>query len=91
MNVNRVEVGGGLFVTTNILLKAELVKETYDDFPTTDIRNGGKFSGFMIEGDGGVLTDAGARVRVAGVRTQRPREAMPPEAVCAPPHPAPAH
>jgi hypothetical protein len=26
------------------------VRQNYDDFPTTDIRNGGKFSGFMIEG-----------------------------------------
>ena len=50
VGVHRVEVGGGLFVTTNILLKAELVRETYDDFPATDIRNGGKFKGFMIEG-----------------------------------------
>ena len=50
VNVDRVEAGAGLFVTPNILLKAELVRQNYDDFPTTDIRNGGKFSGFMIEG-----------------------------------------
>jgi hypothetical protein len=50
VDVNRVEVGGGLFVTPNILLKVEGVRQTYDDFPTTDIRNGGKFSGFTIEG-----------------------------------------
>jgi hypothetical protein len=50
VGVDRVEVGGGLFVTTNILLKAEYVNQNYDDFPTTDIRNGGKFKGFMIEG-----------------------------------------
>jgi hypothetical protein len=50
VDVNRVEAGGGLFITRNILLKAEYVNETYDDFPTTDIRNGGKFNGFMIEG-----------------------------------------
>jgi hypothetical protein len=50
VGVDRVEVGGGLFVTPNILLKVEGVRQTYDDFPTTDIRNGGKFNGFMIEG-----------------------------------------
>jgi hypothetical protein len=50
VGIDRVEVGGGLFITTNILLKAEYVNQTYDDFPTTDIRNGGKFHGFMIEG-----------------------------------------
>jgi hypothetical protein len=50
VGVDRVEVGGGLFITPNILLKAEYVNQTYDDFPTTDIRNGGKFNGFTIEG-----------------------------------------
>lgn len=50
VGVDRVEAGAGLFITTNILLKAEYVNQNYDDFPTTDIRNGGKFNGFMIEG-----------------------------------------
>jgi hypothetical protein len=50
VGVNRVEVGGGLFITRNILLKAEYVNQEYDDFPATDIRNGGKFNGFMVEG-----------------------------------------
>jgi hypothetical protein len=50
VGVDRVEVGGGLFITPSILLKAEYVNQNYDDFPTTDIRNGGKFNGFMIEG-----------------------------------------
>jgi hypothetical protein len=26
------------------------VNQTYDNFPTTDIRNGAKFHGFMVEG-----------------------------------------
>jgi hypothetical protein len=26
------------------------VRQTYENFPTSDIRNGGKFQGFMIEG-----------------------------------------
>jgi hypothetical protein len=26
------------------------VTQKYNDFPTTDIRNGGKFNGFVIEG-----------------------------------------
>ena len=50
VGVDRVEVGGGFFITPSILLKAEYVNQSYDDFPTTDIRNGGKFNGFMIEG-----------------------------------------
>jgi hypothetical protein len=50
VGMNRVEVGGGFFITPSILLKAEYVNQDYDDFPTTDIRNGGKFNGFMVEG-----------------------------------------
>ena len=50
VGVDRVEVGGGFFITPSILLKAEYVNQNYDDFPTTDIRNGGKFNGMMIEG-----------------------------------------
>ncbi len=50
VGVNRYEVGGGWFVTPNVLTKLEWVNQKYTDFPTTDIRNGGKFKGFMIEG-----------------------------------------
>jgi hypothetical protein len=37
-------------VTPNVLTKIEFVNQSYKDFPLTDIRNGGKFKGFMIEG-----------------------------------------
>ena len=50
VTVNRWQTGGGWFLTPNILAKAEYVTQKYLDFPTTDIRNGGKFKGFMIEG-----------------------------------------
>ena len=50
VTVDRIEVGGGWFITPNIMLKGEYVTQQYDDFPTRDIRNGGKFNGFMIEG-----------------------------------------
>jgi hypothetical protein len=50
VGVHRVELSGGFFITHNILLKAEYVNQSYDDFPTADIRNGGKFDGFMVEG-----------------------------------------
>jgi hypothetical protein len=49
-NVNRWEYGGGWFVTPNVLAKLEYVTQVYNDFPTTDIRSGGKFNGFMITG-----------------------------------------
>ena len=49
-HVNRSQLGGGWFVTPNVLTKVEYVTQTYSDFPLTDIRNGGKFNGFMIQG-----------------------------------------
>ena len=50
VKVQRYQVGGGWFVTPNVLMKGEYVNQKYLDFPTTDIRSGGKFSGMMIEG-----------------------------------------
>ena len=50
VSVDRVEVGGGWFITPSIMLKGEYVTQKYNDFPTRDIRSGGKFDGFMIEG-----------------------------------------
>lgn len=48
--VKRYQVGGGWFVTPNVLAKAEWVNQKYVDFPTSDIRAGGQFKGFMITG-----------------------------------------
>jgi hypothetical protein len=50
VGIDRVQFGGGWFITSNLLMKAEYVTQKYNDFPTTDIRRGGKFNGFMIEG-----------------------------------------
>jgi len=50
INVNRWQFGGGWFVTPLLLAKAEWVNQKYLNFPTTDIRNGGQFKGFMFEG-----------------------------------------
>jgi len=49
-SIDRFQVGGGWFVTANILAKLEYVSQNYHDFAAMDIRNGGKFSGLMIEG-----------------------------------------
>jgi hypothetical protein len=48
--VERSQFGGGWFITPVILGKAEYVTQKYTDFPTTDIRSGGKFQGWMMEG-----------------------------------------
>ena len=50
INVQRNQVGAGWFVTPNVLSKIEFVRQRYTGFPTSDIRNGGKFQGFMVEG-----------------------------------------
>ncbi|MEX2567824.1 MAG: hypothetical protein WD431_17890 [Cyclobacteriaceae bacterium] len=49
-SVNRIQVGGAWYITKNILAKLEYVSQNYQDFASTDIRNGGKFNGLMIEG-----------------------------------------
>lgn len=50
VSVDRTQVGGGWFLTPTVLLKSEFMVQNYNDFPTTDIRNGGKIKGFMVEG-----------------------------------------
>jgi hypothetical protein len=50
VGVNRAALATGWFLTPTILLKGEYVTQKYNDFPTTDIRNGGKFDGFVVEG-----------------------------------------
>lgn len=49
VEVTRTNIGGGWFITPSLLLKAEYVTQDYKNFARTDIRNGGKFKGFMIE------------------------------------------
>jgi len=50
VSTDRVQLSGGWFITPAIMLKGEWVKQSYNDFPATDIRNGGKFDGFVVEG-----------------------------------------
>ncbi len=50
VEVNRSALGGGWFITPNIMMKTEYVTQKYTNFPTTDIRSGGKFNGFVVEG-----------------------------------------
>lgn len=50
VSVERMALSAGWFVTPTILLKGEYVTQKYNDFPTLDIRSGGKFDGFVVEG-----------------------------------------
>ena len=47
--VERLNIGGGWFITPSLLMKAEWVDQKYMGFASTDIRAGGRFKGFMLE------------------------------------------
>jgi len=50
VGADRWQLGAGWFITKNVLAKAEYVTQTYFGYPTTNIKNGGKFNGMMVEG-----------------------------------------
>jgi hypothetical protein len=50
VSADRYNLGGGWFVTPNVMAKFEWVNQKFNDFPSTDIKNGGKFKGYMVEG-----------------------------------------
>lgn len=50
VSVDRWQIGGGWFVTPNVLAKVEYVQQNYNDYPATSIFHEGEFSGLMIEG-----------------------------------------
>jgi hypothetical protein len=50
VGAERWEAGGGWFITPNVLAKAEYVNQTYNGYPVSNISNGGKFNGIMLEG-----------------------------------------
>ena len=50
VSINRIGGVFGWFITSNVLAKLEYVNQTYNDFAPGDIRNGGEFSGIVIEG-----------------------------------------
>jgi len=50
VTVNRIETGGGWFLTPNIMMKTEYVRQEHKDYPANSILNGGVFEGVMVEG-----------------------------------------
>lgn len=48
-SIDRVAVGGGWFLTNNILLKGEYVTQKYNDFPAANILKDGKFNGVVMQ------------------------------------------
>lgn len=49
IDITRFNLAGGWFMTKNILAKVEYVNQKYNGFPKTDLRNGGKFDGVVLE------------------------------------------
>jgi hypothetical protein len=49
VTVNRSAGSAGVFMTKNIMMKAEYVTQNYKGYDATNIFNGGKFKGFVIE------------------------------------------
>jgi hypothetical protein len=50
VGAERWQVGGGWFILPGLLAKAEYVNQKYIGYPPTNIKNGGKFHGMMLEG-----------------------------------------
>ena len=48
ITINRFAAAAGWFLTKNVLLKGEWVTQSYMDFPANDVRNNGKFDGYVI-------------------------------------------
>jgi hypothetical protein len=50
VGANRWQLGGGWFITPSVLAKVEYVNQKYVGYPSSNIKNGGKFNGMMLEG-----------------------------------------
>jgi hypothetical protein len=50
VTVNRIQAGGGWFMTPGILMKLEYVKQDYKDYPLANRYHDASFEGVMIEG-----------------------------------------
>lgn len=49
ITIDRINVGGGVFFTKNVLAKLEYVNQTYDGFDPGNRFNEGKFNGVVVE------------------------------------------
>jgi hypothetical protein len=50
VSVDRFQIGAGWFITPNVLAKVEYMRQTYNDYPETNLHHEGEFDGLMIEG-----------------------------------------
>ncbi len=45
----RTALAAGWFILPNVMMKGELMKQTYSDFPTGNVFSGGQFDGFVMQ------------------------------------------
>lgn len=50
VSINRTQFGGGWFILPTVQAKVEYMRQLYNDFPSTDIRHGGKINGLIFSG-----------------------------------------
>ena len=50
VGADRWQIGGGWFILPGLLAKAEFVNQEFFGYPATNVKNGGRFRGFMLEG-----------------------------------------
>jgi hypothetical protein len=50
VGADRYQVAAGWFILPGLMAKGEYVSQKYFGYPTTNVRNGGRFNGFMLEG-----------------------------------------
>ncbi len=50
VGAKRWQIGAGWFILPGLLAKAEYVDQEYFGYPSTNIKNGGRFKGLMLEG-----------------------------------------
>lgn len=49
VTIQRLQLGGGWFITPNMLLKAEYVNQSYDGYASSSIFHEGRFDGVLVE------------------------------------------
>ena len=50
ISIDRTSIGGGWFITPNILVKGEYVNQNYNDYPDTERLSSANFKGVVIQG-----------------------------------------
>jgi hypothetical protein len=45
----RTALAAGWFILPNVMMKGEIMKQTYKDFPTGNVYSGGQFDGFVVQ------------------------------------------